>query len=80
VDSLGAALANVPPPPPVPVLEGQPPLQVPRPSLLVSGRGFGHGVGMSQWGALALAQKGHSHEQILRHYYRGTSLSLDGGR
>lgn len=80
VGSLGAALANVLPPPPVPVLEGQPSLQVPRPTLLVSGRGFGHGVGMSQWGALALAQKGHSHEQILRHYYRGTSLSLNGGR
>lgn len=78
--SLTAALANVPPPPPLPVLEGQPPLQVPRPSLLVSGRGFGHGVGMSQWGALAMAQKGHSHAQILRHYYRGTRLSLDGGR
>jgi stage II sporulation protein D len=78
--SLGAAPANVAPPPPVPVLEGQPPLQVPRPSLLVSGRGFGHGVGMSQWGALAMAQKGHSHVQILSHYYRGTRLSLDGGR
>jgi stage II sporulation protein D len=78
-DAVRAALADVPPPPPLPVLEGQPPLQVPRPSLLVIGRGFGHGVGMSQWGALAMAQKGHSHEQILRHYYRGTRLSLDGG-
>lgn len=80
VGALGAALASVPPPPPLPVLEGQPPLQVPRTSLLVIGRGFGHGVGLSQWGALAMAEKGHSHEQILRHYYRGTSLSLDGGR
>jgi stage II sporulation protein D len=53
---------------------------VPRPSLVVSGRGFGHGVGMSQWGALAMAQRGHSHVQILSHYYRGTRLSLDAGR
>jgi stage II sporulation protein D len=80
VDSVRAALANVPPPPALPVLEGQPSVQVPRPSLLVIGRGFGHGVGMSQWGALAMAQKGHSHEQILLHYYRGARLSLDVGR
>ncbi|MBM5825086.1 MAG: SpoIID/LytB domain-containing protein [Cyanobacteria bacterium M_surface_10_m2_119] len=80
VGALGAALNGVAPPPPVPVLEQQPPLQVPRPSLLVIGRGFGHGVGMSQWGALAMAQRGHSHAEILSHYYRGTRLSLDGGR
>ena len=80
VGALGAALNGVTPPPPVPVLEQQPPLQVPRPSLLVIGRGFGHGVGMSQWGALAMAQRGHSHAEILSHYYRGTRLSLDGGR
>ncbi len=76
---VSAALADVAPPPSLPVLERQPPLQVPRPSLLAIGRGFGHGVGMSQWGALGLAQRGHSHEQILGHYYRGTRLSLDGG-
>jgi len=78
--SLAAALANVPPPPPLPVLEGQPPLQVPTPSLLAIGRGFGHGVGMSQWGAHAMALQGHSYEQILSHYYRGTRLSVDAGR
>jgi stage II sporulation protein D len=44
------------------------------PSLLVSGRGFGHGVGMSQWGALAMAQQGKDYRQILRHYYRGAEL------
>jgi stage II sporulation protein D len=44
------------------------------PSLLAIGRGFGHGVGMSQWGALALAEKGQSHERILSHYFRGTEL------
>jgi stage II sporulation protein D len=44
------------------------------PVLLVSGRGFGHGVGMSQWGALAMAQQGRDYRQILSHYYRGAEL------
>jgi stage II sporulation protein D len=55
-------------------LPALPPLQLQSPSLLAIGRGYGHGVGMSQWGAHGLAQRGHSHEQILRHYYRGTEL------
>ncbi|MDP9295308.1 MAG: SpoIID/LytB domain-containing protein [Actinomycetota bacterium] len=38
------------------------------------GAGFGHGLGMSQWGAYGLAQRGWSHEQILTHYYSGTSV------
>ena len=42
--------------------------------LVVEGRGFGHGVGMSQWGAYAMALQGRSYEQILRHYYRGVDL------
>jgi stage II sporulation protein D len=46
----------------------------PQPTLLAVGRGFGHGVGMSQWGALAMARRGESHERILSHYYRGTVL------
>src|SRR5690606_39265415 len=35
-----------------------------------SGSGFGHGVGMSQWGAYALAKEGKSPEEIIEHYYR----------
>nr|MBW0179620.1 sporulation protein [Vulcanococcus sp.] len=42
--------------------------------LVAVGRGFGHGVGMSQWGALAMAQRGESYDSILKHYYRGTAL------
>ncbi len=38
------------------------------------GRGWGHGVGMSQWGALAMAEQGYTAEQILTHYYPGTSI------
>ena len=35
-----------------------------------SGKGFGHGVGMSQWGMQGMALAGKSAEEILRHYYR----------
>jgi len=38
------------------------------------GRGWGHGVGMSQWGAKALADGGWKAEKILGHYYPGTKL------
>jgi len=44
------------------------------PALEVVGRGFGHGVGMSQWGAYGLALRGMGYGQILRHYYRGARL------
>jgi stage II sporulation protein D len=37
-----------------------------------AGRGFGHGAGMSQWGACQMARKGHSFDQILQFYYPGT--------
>jgi stage II sporulation protein D len=40
----------------------------------VRGRGWGHGVGMSQWGAHGLARRGSSYEEILAHYYPGTEL------
>ncbi|MGQ9778277.1 MAG: SpoIID/LytB domain-containing protein [Bacillota bacterium] len=35
----------------------------------MAGRGFGHGVGLCQWGAYALAKRGKSPEEIVRHYY-----------
>ncbi len=50
------------------------------PSLVAQGRGFGHGVGMSQWGAYGLAQRGRSHEQILQHFYRGVVVRPYTGR
>lgn len=43
------------------------------------GRGFGHSVGMSQWGAQGMALKGASAEEILKHYYQGTALTNVGG-
>lgn len=38
--------------------------------------GWGHGVGMSQWGACGYANHGWSYDMILRHYYVGTELRL----
>ncbi|MEM9219427.1 MAG: SpoIID/LytB domain-containing protein [Cyanobacteria bacterium P01_F01_bin.150] len=42
----------------------------------VYGRGFGHGVGMSQWGAHGMANQGYGYQQILGHFYQGTSLAV----
>ena len=39
----------------------------------IRGAGFGHGVGMSQYGAYAMAEAGRSTRQILAHYYAGTT-------
>jgi stage II sporulation protein D len=43
-------------------------------TLVITGAGDGHGVGLSQDGALGYAQHGYSYEAILSHYYRGTAL------
>lgn len=40
----------------------------------ISGRGYGHGVGLCQFGAMGMAKTGYDHTQILRFYYRGASL------
>jgi len=40
----------------------------------LEGRGSGHGVGMSQWGAQIMACEGFSHGDILKHYYYGVEL------
>ena len=50
-----------------------PPLLQPR--WVAVGRGFGHGIGMSQWGAYGMALRGDGYAAILRHYYRGTRIT-----
>jgi len=46
---------------------------------ILHGRGYGHGIGMSQYGAQMMAQLGFNHVQILEFYYPGTTLTyLDG--
>jgi stage II sporulation protein D len=49
-------------------------------TLLIAGAGDGHGVGMSQDGALGYAEHGWSYGAILRHYYRGTAIGQEGAR
>ncbi|HVM17902.1 MAG TPA: SpoIID/LytB domain-containing protein [Gaiellaceae bacterium] len=44
------------------------------PVFVVKGRGWGHGIGMSQYGAHGFARQGWGYERILLHYYRGTRL------
>ena len=43
-------------------------------TFVVTGHGWGHGVGLSQWGAYGYAQKGFDYEQIVLHYFPGTEL------
>ena len=38
-------------------------------------KGYGHGVGMSQWGANAMAKNGSNYEEILKHYYTGVEIT-----
>ena len=42
--------------------------------IIITTRGYGHGVGMSQYGALGMAKEGYSYEDILFHYYTGVEL------
>ena len=46
-------------------------------AFLFAGRGWGHGVGMSQWGSKRLADMGYTYQQILGYYYPGTKISSD---
>ena len=59
----GAAGGATPAPPPVQ-------------TLVIEGTGNGHGVGMSQEGAMGYARHGYAYAQILAHYYTGTTLAL----
>lgn len=43
-----------------------------------AGRGFGHGLGLSQWGAKALAEQGYNAAQILTYYYKDVSVESIG--
>jgi stage II sporulation protein D len=46
----------------------------------VSGRGWGHGVGMCQIGAVTMAGQGKKYDEILHHYYQGIELVEWNGR
>ena len=46
-------------------------------NVILTGHGYGHGVGLSQEGAIRMVNLGFSYDSILRHYYTGTSLHHD---
>jgi stage II sporulation protein D len=46
----------------------------------IRGAGFGHGIGLSQYGAYGYAAHGSNYRDIVLHYYKGTTLSNAGGR
>ena len=76
--SSGFRFRLPPPPPPLPPVAGLSGSvqRAAAPTLMAIGHGFGHGVGMSQWGAYGMALRGKSHAEILRHYYQGAELGL----
>lgn len=43
-------------------------------NVLITNKGYGHGVGMSQYGAEAMALNGYTYQEILKHYYRGIEI------
>ena len=49
-------------------------------TVVVRGAGFGHGIGLSQYGAYGFAQKGFTYQQILSRYYAGTQLGTAASR
>ncbi len=49
-------------------------------AFVITGRGWGHGIGMSQYGAEGFAEHGWSYRRILAHYYPGTHLERTGNR
>jgi len=42
----------------------------------ISGKGFGHGIGLCQQGAIEMSNRGYTYKNILRYYYPGTHLNL----
>ena len=48
-------------------------------SLLINGRGYGHGIGMCQWGAIGRARAGQNFRTILETYYPGTTIGRIAG-
>ena len=43
--------------------------------VIAHGGGFGHGVGMSQWGAGTMGKKGYTFDEIIQHYYQDTTIA-----
>ncbi|BAF59211.1 MAG: SpoIID/LytB domain-containing protein [Pelotomaculum sp.] len=46
----------------------------------ITGSGFGHGLGLSQWGAYGMARQGYNYQDILKYYYTGINIVNNYGR
>ena len=44
-------------------------------SVTLKGTGYGHGLGMSQYGAYGMAKSGFTYDEIIKHYYTGVELT-----
>ncbi|MFL5893987.1 MAG: hypothetical protein ACJ76Z_02595, partial [Thermoleophilaceae bacterium] len=62
------------------LLAASPPALAARTNFTVRGAGFGHGIGLSQWGAYGYALHGASSREIILHYYKGTHIGSAGDR
>jgi stage II sporulation protein D len=49
------------------------------PKFIFSGKGYGHGLGLSQWGAKGLADQGYDYQYILQYYYKNVTIEKDAG-
>lgn len=49
----------------------------PEPAFRIMGTGYGHGVGLSQWGARALADQGYDYQSILQYYYKNVTVEKE---
>lgn len=47
------------------------------PEFVIAGKGYGHGLGMSQWGARGLAEQGYDYQSILKYYYKNVTIEED---
>ena len=61
-------------PPPESLWSSHMSLRIEEGTVTIEGRGFGHGVGLCQYGAQALAESGKDYEEILAWYYPGAEL------
>ena len=43
-------------------------------NIVMQGKGYGHGVGMSQWGARALAEQGKSPQEIIKYFFKDVEI------
>jgi len=57
--------------------EGEIRAATPEPTFRFTGTGYGHGVGLSQWGARGLAEQGYDYQSILKYYYKNVTVEKE---